>query len=295
MSTGYTPDIEAVPHLSDESFHRFAELIRDRLGIKMDLSKSVMLEGRLTRRARALGLQTLGEYEAYLLDSVDGFLEYPHFVDAVTTHKTEFFREAEHFIHLTDVASKWQRPGEPGSRETFRVWSAGCSTGEEAWTIAMTLGEFQVDHPGFQYSVLGTDVSQGVLGRARIGVYSDQRLGMIPAELWHRYLLRSRDPARKVFRISPELRSKVRFHEVNFADLDYGLTGSFAAIFFRNVMIYFDRQMQEAVVRRISRYLSPNRVLFLGHSESLAGLDVPLQQVGPAMFRLATPGGGRNA
>ncbi len=276
---------EETDTLTPHNFVRFAELVKSELGIQMPSAKAVMLQGRLMRRIRELGIASLDDYREYLFHSPNSQKELIHFINAVTTNKTDFFREPRHFDFLVKAAlpSLYLRYG---TRAAFRcnVWSAGCSSGEEPYTLAMVLEEQSSSRSGFSYFVLATDVSTRVLDHARIAIYDDSRIEPIPEELRSKYLLRSRNSARREFRIVPELRSKVAFRHLNFMDEQYGAREQFDVIFIRNVMIYFDKPTQEAVLNKLVRNLKPGGYLFVGHSESLATLDVPVQPVAPAVF-----------
>ncbi len=167
----------------------------------------------------------------------------------------------------------------------FQAWSAGCSSGEEPYTLAMVLAEYAGRQAGFDFAILGTDISTKVLHSARSGIYTEAQIQPVPAEFRRKYLLASRNKAEGLARIVPELRRKVGFHQLNFMDDDYALQETFDAVFFRNVMIYFDRSTQEAVIHKICRNLAPGGYLFAGHSESLAGLDIPLNPVQASIYR----------
>ena len=279
---------EAAPltdDLSREDFEQFAHLITQRLGIRMAEAKRTMLQGRLSRRIRQLHLSGFEEYRRYLFHSPEGEQEFVHFTDAVTTNKTDFFREPQHFDYLVNEALP-ALDGSPATRLwAAKVWCAGCSSGEEAWTLAIVLSEYGKQRPGFEFSVLATDISTRVLARAREATYAQELVETVPLALRRRYFLSSRDTSLKLVRLIPELRRKVTFDRLNFMDPTYGVRTSFEAIFFRNVMIYFDKPTQEAVVNRLCRHLQPGGYLFVGHSESLAGLSVPLRQTAVAVYR----------
>ncbi len=268
--------------LSKEQFQRLAGFISGHLGIKMNEVKLPMLQSRLMRRMRALSLPTLEAYEAFLF-SPNGQAEVEAFVNAVTTNKTDFFREPKHFEILTNrVVPEWvaSRPVRP----RFQLWCAGCSSGEEAYTQAMVLSEWRRQQPSFDYVILATDISTRVLGLAERAIYDEERIAPIPEPLRRAHLLRSRSQEGR-YRMSAELRSKIHFHQLNFMDEHYRVGDQFDAIFIRNVMIYFDRPTQEKVVRRLCQHLAPGGYLFIGHSESLNGLQVPVRLAGPALYR----------
>jgi chemotaxis protein methyltransferase CheR len=272
--------------LSHKSFERFAQFITGKLGIKMSEAKVPMLQSRLMRRLRELRIGSLEEYQQFLFNSPGGHDELVHFIDAITTNKTDFFREPQHFEYLVNTALANVNPGR-GVDLPWRLnlWCAGCSSGEEPYTLAMVLGEYARGHPGFDFSILATDISTRMLDHAQAGIYDAARIEPVAAHLRQRWLLRSNDPERRQVRVVPELRSKLSFHRLNFMDADYALKQQFDIIFFRNVMIYFDKETQEAVLQKQCRNLKPGGYLFVGHSESLAGLNVPLSMTGSAVFR----------
>lgn len=270
--------------LSPRSFRRFAEFITRELGIKMSEQKIPLLQSRLHRRLRALGLPSIEAYQDYLFDSGHAEAELADFIDAITTNKTDFLREPHHFDYLVRQVLPSLAP-ETERRGGFKLWCAGCSTGEEPYTLAMYLAEYAEQHPPFGFSLFATDISTQVLRAARRAIYDEGRIEPVPMPWRHKYLLRSRDPARAQVRIVPALRERLRFARLNFMDADYGITEQFDAVFFRNVMIYFSRETQQAVVRRLCANLRPGGHLFTGHSESLLGLDVPLRMVASAVYR----------
>jgi chemotaxis protein methyltransferase CheR len=271
--------------LSAASLARVARFITTELGIKMPDSKMEMLQSRFLRRTRELGLRSIEQYVEHFF-AADSAAEREHLINAVTTNKTLFFREPEHFDFLTRTvlpelcASARDRPA-----DGVKVWSAGCSSGEEPYTLAMVLAEFGKQRPQFEFGVLGTDVSTRALHHARDGIYQSSQVEPVPAAMRARYLLRSRDSARQQARVIPALRRRVSLHRLNLMDQDYRIKDAFHAVFFRNVMIHFDRPTQEAVVNRICRHLAPGGYLFVGHSESLTGLDIPVRPVRASVFR----------
>jgi chemotaxis protein methyltransferase CheR len=272
--------------LSHQSFTRFAQFITSRLGIKMSEAKVPMLQSRLMRRLRHLKIGSLDEYQDYLFNSPNAHEELVHFIDAVTTNKTDFFREPQHFDYLVSKAlPELSRIYGGGPSWHLKLWCAGCSSGEESYTLAMVLREHARQHEGFDFAMLATDISTKVLEQAQSGIYDASRIEPVPAPLRHNYLLRSNDPARHLVRVIPELRSRITFRRLNFMDADYGFHEMFEVLFFRNVMIYFDKATQEAVINKLCRHLKPGGFLFVGHSESLAGLNIPVVFSGSAVFR----------
>ncbi|RII28339.1 MAG: chemotaxis protein CheR [Geobacter sp.] len=275
----------ATPRLSSGDFTRLSRFIYDECGIRMPPSKKTMLEARLNRRLRELGMRSFTDYCTHLFGN-SGVEERVTMIDLATTNKTDFFREADHFSYLTQQAlPEWrQRRGGGGSRRLM-VWSAGCSTGEEPYTLAMVLQEFAAGCGDFDFRILATDISTQVLGKAQLAVYHEDRVAPVPLYLKRKYLLRSKDRENGLVRVVPELRAKVSFRRLNFMAGDFGLRETMDIIFCRNVIIYFDRPTQERLLNRLCAHLHPGGLIFMGHSETLSGLDVPLTQVSPTVYR----------
>lgn len=274
--------------MTKDDFRQLREFIQKNYGVKMPDEKKSFLESRLLKRLRALGMSDYTEYCRYLFSEAGHREELARMVDLVTTHKTDFFREPAHFDFLVQkaVPELIRRQG-AGVQRKLMVWSAGCSTGEEPYTIAMTLMEFARSYPGlgFDFFILGTDVSEGVLEEAQTAVYTEEQSLPISMELKKRYVLRSRDRSKNLVRIAPELRSRVAFRPLNFLDRDFRLREKMDIIFCRNVMIYFDRATQEALVNRFYSHMNSYGFLFMGHSETLNGLNAPFSPVGPTIYQ----------
>jgi chemotaxis protein methyltransferase CheR len=267
--------------LHDLDFQKLRDIIYGVCGIHLVPAKKTMVELRLRKRLQALRIQSFREYREYVTGA-GGDAELTAMIDLITTNKTDFYREPGHFDFLTRVClpSLTAGMGRP-----LRAWSAGCSTGEEPYTLAMVLSEYAEEHPGYQFSVLATDISTRVLAKARLGVYQADAIAPIPAEVRRKHLLRSRDRNNPSARIAPETRALVEFQRLNLMDADFGLPYPLDVIFCRNVVIYFDKQTQEQLIRRFLRNLRPHGYLFMGHSETLHGFDLPLAQVAPTVYR----------
>lgn len=266
--------------LSPRDFARLSAFIERHFGIRMPPEKRTLLEGRLARRVRAFGS---GGFSRYCDEVLGGAApdELVQMVDAVTTNKTDFFREPEHFEVLRrDVLPALAARHGAGTRRPLRLWSAGCSTGEEPYTLAMLLSEW-----GVPFDVLATDLSTRVLRQAHAALYRDALTRPIPLPLRRRHLLRSAAD-RTVVRVRRALRERVRFTRLNLLDDDYAVSPAVDVIFCRNVFIYFERATQRQVLLRFARHLVPGGHLFLGHSETINGLDVPFDAVAPTVYRL---------
>lgn len=271
--------------LGAAEFRRLADFIHAHCGIRLPSAKRIMVESRLRKRLRALGLSSFREY-CDLVFGARGGGERLHLVDALTTNKTDFFREPQHFEYLLRTAlPQLVRDFGAGVRRPLAVWSAACSTGEEPYTLAMVLAEVAGKIAGFRFQILATDISTRVLEHARRGIYAADRVEPVPAALRRKYLLRSRDRARNLVRVAPQLRGLVKLRRLNLLDDDLGLRERQDAIFCRNVLIYFDRETQEGVLNRLCRHLAPGGYVFLGHSETINGLGVPLRPVAPTIYR----------
>ena len=266
--------------LSPALFGQLRRLIQDRCGIQLADDKLAMVEGRLRRRLRALALPSLGAYCAYLFSPEGGHRELPQLFDVIATHKTDFFREHRHFEYLVTTALPALQ-ATAGAR-AMQFWSAGCASGEEPYTLAMVLSEYAREHPGFRFRVLATDLSNDILERARTAVYSRDEVEPVPPALRARYLLRSKAGDGR-HRVAPELRQLVEFRRLNLMDRDFGIPERMDAIFCRNVLIYFSRSTQRELVARFGHQLRAGGYLFLGHTETLHGMDLPFRAAGPTV------------
>jgi chemotaxis protein methyltransferase CheR len=270
--------------ISNADFVRLRNLIYEKSGINLSSDKKTMLELRIKRRVRSLDLNSFAQYCDYLFGHQGQKDELIHFIDVVTTNKTDFFREPAHFDFLVKKALP-ELMARDGSARDVLVWSAGCSTGEEPYTIAIVLTEYALTHPGFRFRILATDISTTVLEKAHSGVFSAEVVRPVPSDLRRKYFLRGRDPSSDRVRVVPELRQLVEFRRVNFMDSDFGLTERVNVIFCRNVIIYFDRPTQEQILQKLASHLVPDGYIFVGHAEALHDMDLPLEPVAPATYR----------
>jgi len=263
--------------MSEKDFRRLSEFIYQECGIHLPPSKKTMVEGRLRKRLRTLGMTSFRQYCDYLFSPEGMATENIPMINVVTTNKTDFFREPEHFDHLVEtvIPSLIQMYGLGITRE-LKVWSAACSSGEEPYTLAMVLSDFGEKWTGFRFSILATDISTSVLDKAMLGIYEHDRVNPIPLPLRKKYLMRNKDRKKELVRIVPELRALVKFRRLNLMDENFGIREPMAVIFCRNVIIYFDKQTQERLLNRLCDHLIPGGYLFMGHSETLHGLNVPL-------------------
>ena len=273
--------LESDDNISGAEFARIAEFTLRISGIALPPSKQVMVEGRLRRRSRELGFERLSDYVAFVLDGVGGPAEADHLIDALTTNKTDFFREPAHFDALADRLL----PELADRRRAIKIWSAASSIGAEPYSIAMVVSEFLKTRPDAEISILASDISNEVLAAAERAVFSAEMIEPIPPAMRRAYLMRARDPKRAEYRIVPELRAMVQFARINLVESHYPVSPDFDVIFCRNLLIYFKRPTQEAVIKRLASHLRPGGYLVLGHTDSVVGMNVPLEGCGGAIFR----------
>lgn len=268
--------------LSNADFKRLSDCIYNGYGIKMPEEKKVMLQSRLQKRLRAMKIKSFTEYCDLVLDS-DDTSELINMIDVVSTNKTSFFRESVHFDFMQEsVLPEFYDKNTYGS---LNVWSSACSSGEEAYSVAMTIEEFKRNQNLIDYTILGTDISTEILQKAVNAIYLESRASDIPMELRRNYLLRSKDKENPKVRIIRDLRKKVRFQRLNLMKSNYPVGQKFDIIFCRNVLIYFDQPTQEKVINKLCSRLKTNGYFFLGHSESVTGMDVPLKLIKPTIFK----------
>ena len=285
MATSTTATHGGPDHLSQRNFQRLATFIEGYSGIKMPPTKLTMIEGRLRRRLRATGMADLKQYCDFLFEKDGLATEAIHLIDVMTTNKTEFFREPDHFRFLSEQAVPRLLTAAKTGGASLKVWSAACSTGAEPYTLAMVLADLAQQNPALHYGITATDISTEVLDVAVSGIYPEAMVAPVPPEFRRRYVLRSKDRSRRLVRIAPELRTAVRFARINLMEVPYQVERDMDIIFCRNILIYFDKETQQAVLQHLCDHLRAGGFLFLGHSETLAGFRLPLDPVGPTVFR----------
>ena len=273
--------------ISDDEFLLLRDLIKAHSGIALSESKRLLLQARLAKRLRQLGLQSYREYYDYLVQRDVGASERDGFINALTTNTTAFFREPYHFEYLAQVWLPAQRArARPGVLRSLRIWSSACSTGEEAYSLAITLSEALQPRSGWQPYLLASDIDTDALDTARAGVYAQSRVVTVPEPLRRRYFQTGTGGLAGLVRVAPKIRAMVTFERINvLGDLRPGLT-RFDCIFCRNLAIYFDGPTQQQLVKRLATVLQPGGLLVLGHSESLLGHGSCFRPLGKTMFQL---------
>ncbi|MFO6298761.1 protein-glutamate O-methyltransferase CheR [Rahnella selenatireducens] len=268
--------IQRLP-LSDTHFRRISELIYQRAGIVLADHKREMVYNRLVRRLRILGLNDFGSYMA-LLESDSNSPEWQAFINALTTNLTAFFREAHHFPILAEHARS--RPN------NYSVWSTAASTGEEPYSIAMTLSE-ALGAKMANCRIQASDIDTQVLEKATAGVYRLEELRTLSPQQLQKFFLKGTGPHSGLVRVRPELAQMVAFQQLNLLASQWQLNGPFDAIFCRNVMIYFDKETQEKILRRFVPLLKPGGLMFAGHSENFSQISREFYLRGQTVYGLA--------
>lgn len=280
------PFEEASRKISGREFQQFQQLIYGEAGIWLSSGKVALLTGRLARRLRHHGLKTFSDYYALVSESAE---ERVQMLDAISTNETHFFREAQHFELLkSEIFPQWVRDVDEGRRNRkIRVWSAGCSTGQEPYSLAMMLLDHFPAAAGWEIEIIATDLSTRVLSIAKKGIWPAKGASEIPLEYLKAFMLKGVGEQTGQIKAAPELRSLVKFHRVNLNSSAYPFVGTFDLIFCRNVLIYFDERSQDSVVRRIVSFLSPSGYFFVGHAESLHRMGDILSTYVPTVYTSA--------
>ena len=268
-------------HFTDRDFSFICKLVGEETGIVLGEAKRNMVYSRLARRLRALGIDSFGEYCKLLKNDKDQ--ELVNFINAITTNLTSFFREGHHFTYLarTLLPELMERNAE--SRR-LRIWSAGCSSGEEPYSIAMTVREAIPENSGWDIRILATDLDSNMVERAGSGVYTEERIESLPRQQIKRWFLRGKGNREGMVRVKPELQSMISFRQLNLLH-DWPFSGPFDIIFCRNVVIYFSKDTQRVLVDRYADLTHDQSALFLGHSESLFKVSDRFSLVGNTIYR----------
>ena len=270
--------------ISDKLFRKISRFVTEETGIQLPDSKKSMLEARLRKRMRLLNLETFENYADYVFSDEGKRLELISMIDSITTNKTSFFREADHF----DVLTRTVLPDLLARKTNARplgIWSAGCSSGQEPYTLAMVLSEFAEGQRGFDFLILATDLSTEILDEAQKGIYGEDKIASVPIALKQKYFMKSKNPAKKLVRVQPFIRQKVSFGRLNLMDNGFKMEEKIDVIFCRNVMIYFDLPTREKLFNKFIRVLEPGGYIFIGHSESLNGMKLPLKTIANTVYQ----------
>lgn len=264
-------------HFTDEDFRIVRELLYDRTGIALTAVKNHMAYARLAKHVRRLGVRRFSDYLA-LLRSEEGAGEWEHFINALTTNLTSFFREAHHFDMLGQHAQQHASSGEP-----YRVWSSASSTGEEPYSIAMTLDPLL---RAGNYQIVASDIDTHVLQKAATGVYALERIAKLSDSQLKQFFLRGKGVNEGMVKIKSGLMRHMEFRQINLVDRSWPAIGQFDVIFCRNVLIYFDKPTQAGILEHFAQYLKPHGLLLLGHSENIQHITETFTPCGKTAYRL---------
>ena len=265
-------------------FQQYSRLVYEQCGINLHDGKKALLQARLNKRLRVTGISSYKEYYEYITSGANSG-EFVNFLDSISTNLTFFFRENQHFDFMSKVALPKLIEEKRKERSTkIRIWSAGCSTGEEPYSLAMCVLSQLPDNTKWDFRILATDISTRVLETASQGVYSEEKVQKVPSALRRYFRKVGREDGNPGFQIAPDVKRLVTFHRLNLKE-PYPFKGPFDFIFCRNVMIYFDKRTQEELVNKMACFLGSGGYFCVGHSESLTGLRHKLSYVQPAIYR----------
>ena len=280
--------VRSMKAISDREFSQYRKLIYSKAGIFLAPAKKALLEARLSRRLRELGVGSFSAYYKYVTEDLSGE-ELTHLLDRVSTNETHFFREPQQFEFLEkQVFPQWTTQAKGGLRShQIRVWSAGCSTGEEPFSLAMTLLDHFPPRLGWEIEIAATDLSCRAIGVAEKAIWPIAKVKEIPQKYLKQFMLQGVGGQRGYMKAGPEIRSIVTNHRLNLNDEHFCVTPPFDLIFCRNVMIYFDAESRARIVHRLLNFLAPEGYLFVGHAESLSGVSDRIRRVTPTVYVLA--------
>jgi chemotaxis protein methyltransferase CheR len=261
----------------------FQRMLYDQSGIVLTDNKRALVESRVNQRLRVLGMSGFDEYLDFLANDKSGE-ELVHLIDVISTNVTKFFREPDHFELLDQKVSEWADKG----LKRLRFWSAACSTGEEPYTMAMTLHPLMARYR-LDMKILATDISTRVLAHAQAGIYSGDRLASVPDDLRVKYFAPQHGKADQ-HAVSERLKQMIMYRRLNFTVFPYPIKGVFDVIFCRNAMIYFDRDLRNRMVTEFARLLKPGGILMIGHAETLIGMEKKYRTIKPSVYQRLNDG-----
>jgi chemotaxis protein methyltransferase CheR len=280
----YDPEIFKQFELSDADFLRISSLIYEQCGICLSEGKEALVRSRLGRRIRDGRFGSFGNYYDHVVKDSTG-KELVQLLDSISTNFTSFFREKQHFAFLsTQLLPELMQRREVRGKKTFRFWSAGCSSGEEPYSLAITLLEATRGATGCDVSILATDISTKVLDMAESGVFRKDRIEAIPNDLLKKYFLKGEREWKDFVKVKKSLAQHIHFKRLNLME-PFSFTEPFDCIFCRNVMIYFDARTRTNLVNRFYNCLHDGGAFLIGHSESLTGIPTSFKYVAPAVYR----------
>ncbi len=264
--------------ISKKEYDQIRTLLYDECGISLGESKQSLVVSRLTKRLRDLQLDDFSSYYEYVTQD-DSSEEFTRMLDLLSTNKTDFFREPKHFDFLRErILPTLEK------EKRIRIWSSACSTGEEPYTIAMTLYESVQQPTQWNFQILASDISTRVLAHAAKGLYAEERVREVPSGIVKHHFLQGRGDSAGLVKVKPHLSAMIKFRRLNLMDDHFPIKAPLDLIFCRNVMIYFDRPTQERLVNKFYHHLKPGGHLFIGHSESLQWVSHPFKTIAPTIY-----------
>ncbi|MCH6255254.1 protein-glutamate O-methyltransferase CheR [Puniceicoccaceae bacterium K14] len=275
----------ALLRLSDKDYEFIRKLIYNETRINLGEGKRELVSARVGKRLRATGCPSYEDYCEALRKNPSSN-EFYNLIDAISTNHTFFFREINHFNFLEQVVLPQFSSGKLGNTSKLNIWSCACSTGEEPYSVAISLAEYFQKFPQHDWQIDCSDISTRVLKFASDAVYDIDKLKQVKPELARKYFQKGERQMEGYCRVRPELAKKIAFRRINLFEASFPWKSKFQLIICRNVMIYFDRKTQEELVTRLSKHLVPGGYLFIGHAESLAGITHPYNTIKPAIYQL---------
>lgn len=264
--------------MDKKTFNSFVALIYEKSGITLNSNKEALVSSRVAKRMRQLGLSDHKDYLKCVLQDKDG-IEIVHLLDVISTNVTHFFREDAHFTFVTETMKKWLQSG----LQRFTFWSAGCSSGEEPYTLAMVLREATQQYRA-EIRILATDISTRILERSKTGSYNTKKMETVPAKLLDRYFRKDGYGASAVYTARDVIRAPITFKRLNLSEVPFPMKGPMDIIFCRNVMIYFDNRVRVNLLNEFHRLLKPGGFLLVGHAESLTGMLGGFKAIKPSVY-----------
>ena len=268
-------------HYTEKDFNTVKKLVAQQTGINLTDAKKDLVYGRLSKRIRTLGLSSFRDYIEYIHQAHED--ELVNFINAITTNLTSFFRENHHFEYLSNILLPQLIKVNEQSRK-IRIWSAGCSTGEEPYSIAMTVLEHMEKHKNWDIKILATDLDTNVIEKAKSGIYTEERITGLEKERNKRWFLKGKGSKQGYVKVSSELKDIITFRQLNLI-ASWPMQGTFDIIFCRNVVIYFDKPTQKVLFDRYANLLVDNGTLFIGHSETLFKVSSRFKAIGSTIYQ----------
>ena len=271
-------------NLSQEHFGKIRDLVYSHCGISLSQDKKELVRSRLSKRLRQMKMDSFSQYVSYICKNENSD-EFSNMIDLICTNLTSFFRERTHFNFLEKVLfDKIIHTKKSSPNKKIRLWSAGCSSGEEPYSLAITLNEKFESLAHWDIKILASDVSYRILDRAKTGIYDPKRVEPLTPEIKSKYLTRINHDGQNLFQVKPAIRDMITFAYINLME-PFPFRGPLDIIFCRNVMIYFDKQTQEKLISKFWKVLGTGGVLFTGHSESLTGIQHKFKYIQPTIYQ----------